>query len=296
MTPISVPGFTDPVSSATHLLMAGASLVGTFFLVAKGRGNAARIMALGLFSFALVFLFSMSGVFHLLDRGGEARDVLQRLDHTGIWVLIAGTFTPLQVILFRGIMRWGMLLFVWTLAITGLVLEVVFFTEFPEWLLLSFFLGLGWLGAISVVQFTKIFKGASIKYIVIGGLFYSFGAIIDFARWPNPIDGVIGAHEIFHIFVALAAASHWYFIYQWSHHPVGNVIHFDVHVFPDGRALAQAIGESIAIEAENIIELKRLLRAQVLKKFHASIKPMVRLRYFKEEQLWPHSDHDAGLL
>src|SRR5665213_3205493 len=179
MIPISIPGFTDPVSSFTHLLMAGAAFVGAFFLCARGRGNAARMSSLILYTVALVFLFSMSGVFHLLERGGEARDVLQRLDHAGIWVLIAGTITPLLVILFRGAWRWGMLLLVWTLTINGLVLEVVFFNDFPEWLLLSFFLGLGWLGAISMMQFRKAFKGASIALVVAGGVFYSIGAIID---------------------------------------------------------------------------------------------------------------------
>lgn len=285
MIPISIPGFTDPVSSFTHLLAALLSLIGGFYLCSKGRGNAARIVALVVFSFALVFLFTMSGIFHLLDRGGEARDVIQRLDHAGIWVLIAGTFTPIQVILFRGAWRWTMLILIWTLAITGLVLEVVFFTSFPEWLLLSFFLGLGWLGAISVVQFAKSFKGASVRLIVIGGCFYSLGAILDFTRPPNLIDGVIGPHEVFHIFVVLAAFAHWLFIYQWCHHPIGNSIRFDVHIYPDGKVVAQAIGESLVVEANSVIELKKILLDRVVAKFHSSIRPLIRLRYFQEEHL-----------
>lgn len=287
MTPISIPGFTDPVSSFSHLLAAILSLVGSFYLLSKGRGNTARVIALGVFSFALVFLFSMSGVFHLLDRGGEARDVIQRLDHVGIWILIAGTFTPIQVILFRGAWRWTMLLLIWTLTITGMVLEVVFFTSFPEWLLLSFFLGLGWLGAISVIQFAKTFKGASIKLIVAGGAFYSLGAIIDFSRPPNLVDGVVGPHEIFHIFVVLAALCHWLFVYQWCHHPIGNSIRFDVHVYPDGKVLAQAIGESLVVEADSVADLKHILRDRIVAKFHSSIQPLIRLRYFNEEHLSP---------
>jgi channel protein (hemolysin III family) len=285
MIPVSIPGFTDPVSSASHLLMAGVSLVGAFFLCRKGRGNGARVFALILYSFSLVFLFSMSGVFHLLDRGGEAREVLQRLDHAGIWVLIAGTITPLQVILFRGAFRWGMLLFVWVLTINGLVLEIVFFKDFPEWLLLSFFLGLGWLGAISMIQFRKAFTGASITPVALGGIFYSVGAIIDFINWPTLLEGIVGPHEIFHIFVVLGAAAHWIFIYRWCHHPIGNEIRFDVHVFPDGKVHAHAIGDSLDIDAESIAELKRIVMDRVSEKFHASIKPMVRLRYFNEEYL-----------
>ena len=285
MIPISIPGFTDPVSSVTHLLMAGLSLVGAFLLWGKGRGNGARLTSLVVYSCSLVFLFSMSGVFHLLERGGLARDVLQRLDHAGIWILIAGTITPLQIILFRGLFRWSMLLLVWTLAINGLVLEVCFFTDFPEWLLLSFFLGLGWLGAVSMMQFRRAFNGASIGLVVLGGLFYSLGAIIDFLKWPILINGILGSHEIFHVFVALGAGAHWLFIYRWCHHPIGNEIRFEVRVFPDGKVRAHAIGDSLDIEAESVAHLKLILMDRVRQKFHASIKPMVRLRYFQEEYL-----------
>lgn len=287
MTPIPFSGFSDPISSWTHLLAALAATVGAVLLFSRGRGNTARLVSLFIFSFALVFLFSMSGVFHLLERGGEARDVLQRLDHAGIWVLIAGTFTPLQVILFRGAWRWGMLLLIWSLAITGLVLEVVFFTSFPEWLLLSFFLGLGWLGAISVVQFAKVFKGASIRLIVAGGIFYSVGAVIDFMNAPNLLQGVFGPHELFHVFVILGALSHWLFIYEWCHHPIGNTITFEVLIFPDGKVTAQAIGERLRLDADSVANLKSIVMGRVIEKFHSSIRPMVRLRYLKEEHLWP---------
>jgi channel protein (hemolysin III family) len=129
MTPNPIIGFADPVSSWSHLLAAGVSLIGTGVLWAKGRGNVARVASLTVFSFALVFLFSMSGVFHLLPRGTVARDVLQRLDHAGIWTLIAATFAPIHIILFRGHRRWLVLLIVWAAAITGLVLEIVFFED-----------------------------------------------------------------------------------------------------------------------------------------------------------------------
>jgi hypothetical protein len=164
-----------------------------------------------------------------------------------------------------------------------LVLEVVFFKDFPEWLLLCFFLGLGWLGAVSMLQFRKVFHGASVTLVVLGGVLYSAGALIDFVRWPTLIDGVVGPHEIFHIFVALGATCHWLFVYSWCHHPIGNEIRFDVHVFPDGHVHARAIGERLIIDAESVTALKQILRARLLEKFHSSIRPLVRLRYFNEE-------------
>ena len=142
MENIPILGFRDPVSSWTHLLAAAAALLGSIYLIKKGRGSNVRVFSLVVYSLSLVFLFAMSGVYHLLDQG-LARDVLQRLDHAGIWVLIAGTFAPTHVILFRGPWRWLILMIVWVIAITGLVLEVVYFKTFPEWLATTLFLGLG---------------------------------------------------------------------------------------------------------------------------------------------------------
>ena len=98
-----------------------------------------RLAALSLYSFALIFLFSMSGVYHLLAQAGDARAVLQRLDHAAIWVLIAGTFTPIHVILFRGPWRWLILTTVWVIGLLGLIFEAIFFTSFPQWLITSLF-------------------------------------------------------------------------------------------------------------------------------------------------------------
>ncbi len=286
MIPISIPGFSDPVSSSSHLLAATMAVVGSVFLLRRGRGNLARMVSLVVFSFSLIFLFSMSGVFHLLQRGGVARDVVQRLDHAGIWILIAGTFTPIHVILFRGPWRWAALSVIWVLTISGLVLEVVFFTSIPEWLLLSFFLGLGWIGALSGYQLMKKFsRDSSLFLLLAGGLCYSIGAVIDFSNWPTLFAGVIGPHEIFHFFVVLAAFSHWLFIYHWSKHPVVDTIFFEVHVFPSRAVLARAVGEELIIEAESVEELKKVVGLRVSEKYHGSIKPVIRLRYHHEELL-----------
>jgi len=285
MINISVLGFSDPISSWTHLLTAVVALILAFPLVNKGRGSSARVFALALYSFSLVFLFSMSGTFHLLDRAGEARGVLQRLDHAGIWVLIAGTFTPMHVILFRGPWRWLILLIVWLIAINGLVLEVVFFETFPEWLALSFFLGLGWMGSLTGYKFRTSFRGESIRWLIGGGLAYSVGAVIDFSRYPIIWDGYFGPHEIFHLFVVLGAACHWIFIWDWADHPIFNSIVFEVKIYPDGRAVGEAVTDHVRVEARGVEELKKKIQIAVSEKYHSSIIPQIHLRYFQEEVL-----------
>ena len=98
----AIAGFTEPFSSMTHLLAAFVFLIISIFLIRRGRGNCARMIFLSVFSFACFFQFSMSGVYHLLD-AGSARDILQRLDHAAIFILIAGSFTSIHGILFTGI-------------------------------------------------------------------------------------------------------------------------------------------------------------------------------------------------
>jgi len=105
--PYPIPGFSDPFSSLSHLLGAFIFLVLSFPLLKSGKGNLLRSIALSVFSFASVFMLSMSGVYHLLSPDGEARVILQRLDHSAIFVLIVGTMTPVHLILFRGFMCWG---------------------------------------------------------------------------------------------------------------------------------------------------------------------------------------------
>ena len=203
------PGFTEPISSWTHLLAAGLSLFGGYVLFRRGRGSGWRLFSLGVFTFSLIFLFSMSGVYHLLDHGGSARYVLKHLDHSAIWVLIAGTFTPIHTILFRGVWRWGILVLVWALAITGLVLKVVFFSSIPEWLGLLFYLTLGWFGILTGFKIRSRFPNDGFFWLCLGGVFYSIGGVLEFLRWPVLLSGIIGPHEIFHIFVILGALCHW---------------------------------------------------------------------------------------
>lgn len=285
MDNIPILGFSDPFSSWTHLLAALMALVGSFYLLKKGRGSGVRIFALAVYSLSLVFLFSMSGVYHLLERGGDARDVLQRLDHAGIWVLIAGTFTPTHVILFRGRWRWLILLIVWGIAITGLVLEVVYFKTFPEWLATSLFLGLGWMGVLTGYKFRTSFRGESLRLLGLGGIYYSVGAVIDFARWPVFWPSVIGSHEIFHLFVIAGALSHWFFVYEWADHPVANTITFHIRIFPDSRYLAEAVSDHVQVQAHSLEELKKQIKEKVSMKYHESIVPEIHLRYFQEEKL-----------
>ncbi len=156
----------------------------------------------------------MSGVYHLLPDDDLGRKVVQRLDHAAIFVLIVGTMTPIHRMLFTGFMRWGWLFIVWSVAIAAITLKTIFFTVVPEWLGLLFYLGLGWLGAVTggLLWYRKGTEYA--KHILWGGLSYSIGAILEFLRQPVLIKGVIGPHELFHVAVLIGISFHWRFIFN----------------------------------------------------------------------------------
>ena len=212
MNPTSIPGFSDPFSSLSHLIAAFVFLVFGIKLIYLAAGHRAWVVAVSVYVFSVVFLLSMSGVFHLLEHESLGRAVLQRLDHAGIFGLIAGTFTPVHVILFKGFWRWGILLLIWLLAITGITLKSIFFNEMAEWLGLVFYLGLGWLGILSAYLTHRLHGYKIIKPLIYGALAYTLGASLEFLRLPIVIPGVIGPHELFHLAVLAGIAWHWQFV------------------------------------------------------------------------------------
>ena len=212
MNPTSIPGFSDPFSSLSHLIAAFVFLVFGIKLIYFATGHRAWVVAVSVYVFSVVFLLSMSGVFHLLQHESLGRAVLQRLDHAGIFGLIAGTFTPVHVILFKGFWRWGILLLIWSLAITGITLKSIYFNEMAEWLGLVFYLGLGWLGILSAYLTHRLHGFQVIKPLIYGALAYTLGASLEFLRLPIVIPGVIGPHELFHLAVLAGIAWHWQFV------------------------------------------------------------------------------------
>ena len=208
----SIAGFSDPFSSLTHLAGAVVFAILGMVLVYRGRGDFGRMLSLGMFAFSCVLLLSLSGAYHLLAPGSAAREVLKRLDHAAIFVLIAGSFTPVHAILFRGAWRWGMLAAIWGAAVAGLTIKALNFGTTPEWVGLMMYLGMGWMGVISVAALARRYGVRLVLPLIWGALAYTAGAVAEFLRWPQLLPGIIGPHEIFHLAVLAGIAWHWAFI------------------------------------------------------------------------------------
>ena len=208
-----VLGFCEPISSWLHV--GGAVVAGlSARTLYRSAATPGATLALGVFAAAVVLSLAVSGTYHAFDIDTTAREVFRRLDHAFIWVLIAATFTPVHVILFRGPWRWGMLSVIWACAAAGVILKTVFFADVGDGLGLALYLILGWMGAISAGKLWRQDGRRATHLLLTGGLLYSIGGAASVAEMPVIIPGYLGHHELFHLAVLAALYAHWRFMHS----------------------------------------------------------------------------------
>lgn len=153
-----------------------------------------------IFGVSMLLLFSASSAYHLIERG---RSLLQRIDHSMIFVLIAGTYTPFCLVLLGN--GWGIpsLSLMWGLAAAGVALKAVKPTP-PRWVNLALYMGMGWIGMIAIVPFTAAAPASVLALMLAGGFLYTVGGVIHALRRPDPFPRVFGYHELFHLLSAIA--------------------------------------------------------------------------------------------
>lgn len=206
----------EPVSGLTHLAGAILSVIGTVFLIvfAVSKGTPVHIASVSIFGASLILLYTASSVYHLLSVSPKVIQVLRRVDHMMIYVLIAGTYTPVCLIGLSKKLGLGLLIGIWSLALLGIVLKAVWFNA-PRWIYTSFYLVMGWLVIGAIVPLVRSIPLPGIWLLVGGGVFYTVGAVIYGAKWPLRKNNVFGFHEIFHIFVMLGSLSHYFFVLEY---------------------------------------------------------------------------------
>jgi len=206
----------DPVSGYTHLFGAILSVFALIILDynASMIGSYKYIIAVSIFGISLILLYSASSIYHLLPVEGRLSLALRKLDHMMIYILIAGTYTPICLVALKGYWRIGMLLGIWVLAFTGIILKIVWFNA-PRWLYTVFYLAMGWLVVIAFYPMVQSIPLLGIVWMALGGIFYSIGGIIYATKWPPINSKVFGFHEIFHLFVLAGSFSHFWMIYKF---------------------------------------------------------------------------------
>jgi hemolysin III len=156
-------------------------------------------------------MFSSSAAYHLADARPCTMLLLRKLDHTAIYALIAGTYTPICLHFFSGFWAWGVLAIVWTLALAGIVLKL-FVIKTPRGLTAGIYLVMGWLSILAIRQMLLFMPKGALLWLLLGGLFFTVGAVVYISKKPDFFPGVFGFHEIWHILVTLGCLSHFILI------------------------------------------------------------------------------------
>ena len=182
----------------------------------KGRCPASRHQRLKAFSLlvfgiSLTFCYAASAVFHGVHFRGPLLSPYQRLDHIGIYLLIAGTYTPIVWSLLRGPWLWGTLTTVWTIALFS-ALRVWYGGAFPVWIATATYLAMGWGSLFCYRELARTYSHRKLLPLPLGGIFYTVGAAINLLKWPVISPGFFGSHEMFHLFVIAGSACHVYFM------------------------------------------------------------------------------------
>lgn len=160
-----------------------------------------------IFAASLFLLYGTSATYHRVHWRPTARQVVKRLDHAMIFVLIAGTYTPLCL---QVSLAWGipMLSVVWGIAGAGIVLKLLW-PDGPRWLSVALYVALGWLALAAVSELVTWFSAVELAMLGIGGALYTVGGVVYAIRRPDPWPRVFGYHEIFHLFVVAGSALHY---------------------------------------------------------------------------------------
>lgn len=213
------PHVTDEtINTMTHLVGLMLSLLGSAVLIAasSSEGKVWHIVSFSIYGTTLMLLFLASTLHHGVHSTPLVEHYFLLFDYIAIFPLIAGTFTPLCLVLFHhSWIGWTFFGSTWLIALIGMLLLVILQDKFPRWISFTMYITLGWMGAfIALFSLPKI-GFLAIAAIAFGGVLYSVGGVIFVIEKPNPYPGRFGFHEIWHIFVLAAAATHWIVMYVW---------------------------------------------------------------------------------
>lgn len=198
----------DPVSGLTHFFAAIAAAFGLGVLLYVGWGDTGRVISLLIYGYCLVQMFSASATYHMLPVTGKTLTILRKVDHSAIYLLIAGTYTPLCYNVFSGFWQWGLLAIIWSLAVIGIIVKI-FVINAPRWVTAGVYLVMGWLSIIALREMLLVLPPGALIWLGMGGLFFSLGAVIYTTKWMDFFPGIFGFHEAWHIFVILGCLCHY---------------------------------------------------------------------------------------
>jgi hemolysin III len=205
----------EPFNAYSHLVGAiGALVLLVYLIVNSSEDPGASRISFIVYGITVFLMFASSSIYHAVNVPFETEERFRMIDHIMIYLVIAGTYTPICTIVLEGNWRLWMLIGIWSFALIGII-KKVFWMSAPRWFSTVLYLLMGW---VSVIIFPNLWDQLPHMFsywIAIGGLFYTIGAIIYGIKKPDPFPEVFGFHEIWHLFVLGGAFSHFWAIYKF---------------------------------------------------------------------------------
>lgn len=206
----------DPGSAITHFIgMMMAVFASTPLLIKAARQpDRIHMIALGIFITSMILLYAASTVYHTLDLSEKVNKILKKIDHMMIFILIAGTYTPICIIALPQPLGIGLLSLVWGIALVGMIVKM-FWITCPKWFSSILYIGMGWTCVLAFTQLLNSLPTGAFAWLLAGGIIYTIGGIIYAMKLPifNAKHKYFGSHEIFHLFVMGGSVCHFIVMY-----------------------------------------------------------------------------------
>ena len=208
----------DPGSAITHFIGMVLAFFSAFPLLVKAAAEPGRlhVTALAIFIVSMILLYMASTVYHTLDISPRVNKILKKIDHMMIFVLIAGTYTPVCLITLGDSTGWYLLALVWSIAAAGILIKA-FWVTCPKWFSSMIYIAMGWVCVLAMKKIIAALPPQAFGWLLAGGIIYTIGGVIYALKLPifNSKHKNFGSHEIFHLFVMGGSLCHYIVMYQF---------------------------------------------------------------------------------
>lgn len=207
----------DPGSAATHFIgMLMAIFAAIPLLMKAAQEPHIYLASLGVYAVSLILLYAASTTYHTFNLSERVNTILKKIDHMMIFVLIAGSYTPICLLVIGGTAGWAMFLLIWAIALIGIGIKA-FWVFCPKWVSSILYIGMGWTCVLAFGQILNALPKAGFGWLLAGGIVYTIGGIIYALKLPlfNAHHKYFGSHEIFHLFVMAGSACHFVVMYAF---------------------------------------------------------------------------------
>lgn len=206
----------EPANAYTHLAGVLLSVFGLILLIHKSllHGKSIYIPGFSIFGSSMILLYLSSTLYHYLSVSDKSLRLLRRIDHIMIYILIAGTYTPVALIVLEGFMGRVVFTAIWSIAALGVIFKLAWFNA-PKWISLTLYLLMGWMALLVFPALWRVLPVPAVVWLLMGGLAYTVGAVIYAIKWPNPSPEYFNFHAIWHIMVMAGSFCFFWLMYQY---------------------------------------------------------------------------------